>query len=319
LLAFSRKQILQPKVLSLNETVHNLEEMLHRLIGEDVELAVSLDPSAGQVKADPGQLEQVIMNLVVNARDAMPAGGKLTIETANVQLDEEYAQQHAEAQPGFYVMLAVNDTGEGMDEETQAQVFEPFFTTKEVGKGTGLGLSTVYGIVKQSGGSICVYSEQGKGTSFKIYLPRVEENVVDSESKRPPADIPRGSETVLVVEDEASVRDLLQELLNKCGYNVLTAKHGDEALTVCEHHQGPIHLLITDMVMPKMNGRQLAEELTNRHPETRVLYISGYTDEFVVQRGELESDMDFLQKPFSVQSLTTKVREVLDAPVCVKR
>jgi len=319
LLAFSRKQILQPKVLSLNEIIQNLEEMLHRLIGEDVDLAVSLDPNLDRTKADPGQLEQVIMNLVVNARDAMPTGGKLNIETANVELDADYAQQHTGAQPGPYVMLAVNDTGMGMDEKTQAQAFEPFFTTKEIGKGTGLGLSTVYGIIKQSGGSIWLYSEPGQGTSFKIYLQRIEEKIIVSDSPETPEDIPWGSETVLVVEDETSVRELLEEFLNKCGYEVLAARQAEEAVTICEHYKGPIHLLITDIIMPKMNGRQLAEYLTNHYPETRVLYISGYTDDFVFRHGELEPDMDFLQKPFSFQTLMKKVRQVLDAPERVKR
>ncbi|MCD6554092.1 MAG: GAF domain-containing protein [Anaerolineae bacterium] len=312
LLAFSRKQMLQPKVLDLNATVTHMEKMLQRLIRENIELVTILDPALGHIKADPGQIEQVIMNLAVNARDAMPQGGRLTIETANVVLDENYAHQHMEVQPGPYVMLAVSDTGMGMDDETQAHIFEPFFTTKGVGQGTGLGLATVYGIVKQSGGHIRVYSEPGHGTTFKIYLPRIEE-VVESDRRAPiPGESPPGRETILLVEDEDMVRDLARRVLLQRGYTVLEARHGREAFQICEQHRGPIHLLVTDVVMPLMNGRELAKRLTTLHPEMKVLYISGYTDNIIIHHGLLEPGMAFLQKPFTPAALAHKVRQALD-------
>jgi PAS domain S-box-containing protein len=312
LLAFSRRQMLQPKVLDLNAVVTNLEPMLQRLIGENIELVIELKPGLEQVKADPGQIEQVIMNLAINARDAMPQGGKLLLETDNVELDEAYARRHIPTQPGSYVRLAVSDTGCGMDAATQSRIFEPFFTTKEQGKGTGLGLSTVYGIVKQSGGYIWVYSERGQGTTFKIYLPRV---LAPADSVPPVmhwSSLPQGKETVLVVEDEPEVRWLVRDMLQHLGYNVLEARHGIEAQVLSIQHPGPIHLLITDVVMPQMSGREIAEQLTSEHPETKVLYMSGYTDDAVVRHGVLAAHMAFLQKPFTPEALARKVREVLD-------
>jgi len=313
LLAFSRRQVLRPVVLDLNAVVTNMEGMLRRLIREDIDLITVSGPALGRVKADPGQIEQVIMNLIVNARDAMPQGGRLTVETANVELDEAYARRHVAAQPGPYVMLAVTDTGCGMDAETQAHIFEPFFTTKEKGKGTGLGLATVYGIVKQSGGSIWVDSEPGLGTTFTIYLPRVEEAGESLKPSAAPSKISRGSETVLLVEDEEGVRRLAYEVLQLKGYTMLEARDGSEALRIGQAHPGPIHLLVTDAVMPGMSGRQLAEHLAPVHPEAKVLYMSGYMDNTIVHHGVLDQGMAFLQKPFTADILARKVREVLDA------
>ncbi|HWP48778.1 MAG TPA: GAF domain-containing protein [Candidatus Limnocylindrales bacterium] len=312
LLAFSRKQILQPQVLNLNVILTDMNKMLRRLIGEDIDLIIIPDPTLGSVKADPGQIEQVIMNLAVNARDAMPQGGRLIIETANVELDETYAHGHMGVQAGPYVMLAVSDTGSGIDKETQSRLFEPFFTTKEQGKGTGLGLSTVYGIVKQSGGNIWVYSEPGQGTTFKVYLPRVEEVVKTLKPDVTPLEPSRVFETILVVEDEKMVRDLICRILRRNGYTVLEAQHGSEALLVCEQRTGPIHLMMTDVVMPGMSGRELAERLTPSHPEMKILYMSGYTDNTVVYHGVLAAGTAFLQKPFTPDVLLNKVREVLD-------
>jgi len=316
LLAFSRKQVLQLQVLDLNAIISNMEKMLRRLIGEDIELVTVLDPALGRVKADPGQIEQVLMNLAVNARDAMPQGGKLTIETMNAYLDEDYARRHVDVQPGPHVMLAVSDTGVGMDAGTQAHLFEPFFTTKQVGQGTGLGLSTVYGIVKQSNGHIWVYSEPGHGTTFKIYLPMVEEVVELAEERTPVAAISQtGVEAVLLVEDNDDVRDLARRVLLQHGYSVLEARDGEEALLICERHEGPVHLLVTDVVMPGgLSGRQLAERLAALYPGMKVLYMSGYTDNAIVHHGVLEPGMAFLQKPFSPDVLVCKVREVLDTP-----
>jgi len=314
LLAFSRKQVLQPKVLDLQAVVAGMEKMLRRLIGEDIELVAVPDPALGRVKADPGQLEQVILNLVVNARDAMPEGGRLTLETADVELDEAYARRHAGATPGRYVMLAVSDTGVGMDAATQARLFEPFFTTKGPGKGTGLGLATVYGIVKQSGGNIWVYSEPGRGTTFKIYLPRVDEAVEAVEPGQVLAEWPRGWETVLLVEDEEGVRDLAREIIQLQGYTVLEARHPGEALLVNEEHAGRIHLLVTDVVMPQMSGRELADRLASMRSETKVLYMSGYTDDAIVRHGVLDAHTPFVQKPFTPEALLRKIREVLDTP-----
>jgi nitrogen-specific signal transduction histidine kinase len=311
LLAFSRQQVLEPMVLEPNALVEDFEKMLHRLIGEDVELRLSLARDAGNVLADPGQLQQVLMNLVVNARDAMPTGGKLILETANTELSEPYAELHQQVVPGRYVMLAVSDTGMGMTPETKARIFEPFFTTKEKGKGTGLGLSTVYGIVKQSGGYVWVYSELGRGTTFKIYLPRVDAAPDTMLPAREPATV-TGTETILLAEDDDVLRPLARGLLEKLGYTVLDAADGAAALEAARRYGEPIHLLLTDVVMPGVSGRELARELEKSRPETRVLYVSGYTDDAIVHHGMLEPGLSFLQKPFTPASLARKVREVLD-------
>ncbi|GAB4374136.1 MAG: hypothetical protein Kow0042_18530 [Calditrichia bacterium] len=312
LLAFSRKQTLQPQVLDLNAVIQNLEKMIYRLIGEDIELNLVLSRDLAQVYADPGQIEQVIMNLVVNARDAMPQGGKLFFETANIELDDSYAKQRPGVQPGKYVMLAITDSGLGMDKETLSKIFEPFFTTKERGKGTGLGLSTVYGIVKQSGGNIWAYSEPGKGTTFKIYLPQsgAKKSVKKTKSDK---ERPRGQgETVLVVEDELSLRELLENMLTGLGYRVITAANGDEALHLVNEKGLKPDLLITDVVMPGMGGKALAKRLQQSHPRLKVLYMSGYTDNAIVHHGGvLITGTHFLQKPFTVRNLAVKVRQAL--------
>jgi two-component system cell cycle sensor histidine kinase/response regulator CckA len=312
LLAFSRKQVMQPKILNLNLIVSELEKMLHRVIGEDIELRTMLEPEIGSVKADPGQIEQVIMNLAVNARDAMPQGGKLTIETQHIYLNEEYARQHIAINPGSYIMLAVSDTGIGMDEQTQARIFEPFFTTKGAGKGTGLGLSTVYGIINQSGGNIRVYSEVGQGTTFKVYLPRVDENAQERKLAVEAEDSIYGTETILIAEDEEIVRKLAVQVLESYGYYVLEAANGGGALLICERYQEPIHLLLTDVVMPEMSGRLLAERLNKLRPEMKILYMSGYTSNAIVHQGVLDDGTNFIQKPFTPKALADKVREVLD-------
>jgi len=318
LLAFSRKQVLQPKILDLNVVVSEIEKMLQRLIGEDIELRTVLAPELGHIKGDPGQIEQVIMNLAVNARDAMEGGGKLTIETQNVYLDEGYVKQHTTVMAGSYVMLAVSDTGQGMDEETQKRIFEPFFTTKDVGKGTGLGLSTVYGIIKQSGGHIWIYSEVGQGTTFKVYLPRVDEEAQVYKPSQERQESRSGKETVLLAEDEEMLRNLIRQVLTSFGYQVLEAANGAAALVVCEQYQDPIHLLITDVVMPEMSGRELTGRLAGLRPEMKVLFMSGYTDDTIVRHGILESDLAFLQKPFTPHDLARKVREVLDEDASLK-
>jgi PAS domain S-box-containing protein len=313
LLAFSRKQVLQPKVLDLNKQVQDMQKLLKRLIGEDIRLSTRLDPQLGLVKVDPSQIEQVLMNLAVNARDALPEGGQLTIETSNVVLDEQYARDHVSAAPGPYILLSVSDNGSGMDKETQTKIFDPFFTTKELGKGTGLGLSTVYGIVKQSGGNIWVYSEPGLGTTFKIYLPRVDALVETEQKTRAARKSTGGTETILLVEDEDMVRELIELGLTRDGYSVLESRSPREALELCRRHEGPIHLLITDIIMPEMSGRDLAEQMQTMYPEVRVLYMSGYTDDVIVHHGILEAGIDYLQKPFGPGALSQKVREILDS------
>ncbi|MCD6282828.1 PAS domain S-box protein [bacterium] len=314
LLAFSRKQMREPRVLNINEVVTEMGKMLRRVIGEDIELVVVLGKDLNHVRIDPGQIEQVIMNLVVNARDAMPDGGKLVIETANVGLDAEYASAHLGVQPGEYVMLAVTDTGHGMDEATQKRVFEPFFTTKEVGAGTGLGLSTVYGIAKQNEGNVWVYSEPEMGATFKVYLPVIKGERATAPVKKMASEIPDGSETILLVEDEEVVRELAKQVLEQKSYKVLTARHGPDALIVSEQYDGTIHLLLTDVVMPEMNGKELAERLKALRSDLRVIYMSGYADAAIFQNGSVPESAAYLQKPFTPDSLLLKLREVLDEP-----
>jgi PAS domain S-box-containing protein len=311
LLAFSRQQVLAPRVLDLNEVVQGSERMLRRLLGEDVELTMRYDRHLSRVRVDPGQIDQVVMNLAVNARDAMPKGGKLTIETKDVMLDAAYAADHFDVSPGHYVMLAVSDTGSGMSKETQSRIFEPFFTTKEPGKGTGLGLSTVFGIVRQSGGHIWVYSEAGSGSTFKIYLPRAEGEAPEPLTFVEPATL-RGTETILLVEDQDEVRRVALEILARHGYHVLAAQNAGEALLTCERHPRTIHLLLTDVIMPQMSGPELAERLAKVRPEMKVLYMSGYTDRAVIDHGILESGIAYVQKPLVPDALARRVREVLD-------
>jgi CheY-like chemotaxis protein len=308
---------MQPRAIDLNTIVLGLDSLLRRLMSEDIEMLTQCEDMVGTVRADPAQIEQVIMNLVVNARDAMPHGGRLTIETANVELDATYARDHTSARPGSYVMLAVSDTGIGMDAETQTRIFEPFFTTKGAGHGTGLGLSTVYGIVKQSGGYIWVYSEAGRGTTFKVYLPVVDAPV----EKIAPPEISvsgKGSEAILLVEDEEAVRELASVVLTAQGYRVIEAENPAHAEELSAKHSSEIQLLLTDVVMPGMSGRELARRITSRNPKIRVLYMSGYTDNVIAHGGVLEPGVSFLQKPFTPRALAVKVREVLDTPVLAK-
>jgi len=312
LLAFSRKQMITPVVLNLNASVTETQKLLLRLIGEDIEILTVLDQSLGNVRADPGQIEQVIMNLAVNARDAMPQGGKLTIETASVVLDESYVRGHAGAKAGPHVMLSVSDTGHGMDDEMKSHLFEPFFTTKEAGKGTGLGLSTVYGIVNQSGGSIWVDSEPAHGTTFKLYLPRVDEPLKPLEPATPAVRVVAGLGTILVAEDALVVRKLVSEVLCEEGYQVLVAQNGEEALRLIENHPGPIHLLLTDVVMPGVGGKEVADQMVSLRPEAKVLYSSGYTHQGMFLK-KLSPDIAYLQKPFTPDELRRKVHEVLAA------
>ena len=311
LLAFGRKQVLQPVPLNLNHVAEGVEKMLRRILGEDIDYVQVLAPDLGVVRADPGQIEQVLMNLVVNSRDAMAEGGKLTIETSNVELDEEYAAHHVGVKPGAYVQLAVTDTGCGMDEQTKTQLFEPFFTTKEKSKGTGLGLSTVYGIIKQSGGNIWVYSELGLGTTFKIHLPR-ELSVKATNRLRAIPKPARGNETILVVDDEEALRKVATRSLEAAGYTVLTAAAGDEALLISAQHAGIIHLLLTDVFMPRMSGQTLAQALLKTRPMAKVLYMSGYADNAFIHHGVVDEGTHFIGKPFTATDITRKIRGVLD-------
>jgi two-component system cell cycle sensor histidine kinase/response regulator CckA len=312
LLAFSRKQVIQPKILSLNYVISDIEKMLARLIGENIEISLFLYDKLWLVKVDMGQLEQVLVNLVVNARDAMPQGGKLLIETSNVTLDETYARQHLDVESGDYTMLAISDTGIGMDTITLSHIFEPFFTTKESGKGTGLGLSTVYGIVKQNSGHIWVYSELSIGTTFKLYFPRIKDGV-ESREQLEPQDLVKGKETILVVEDEDAVRNLVRQILLSKDYTVLEASNGVDALLLLEQHNQPIHLIITDVIMPFMSGKEFADKALGKHKDMKVLFMSGYTDEAILPHGVLDPGVAFIQKPFTTASLALKVRDLLDS------
>ncbi len=312
LLAFSRRQVLSPELVSLGDVVSNIKEMLKRLIGETIELVVTSGSDLRRVKADPGQIEQIIMNLALNARDAMPDGGKLLIETDNIDLDATYCGQWSDVRPGPHVVLAVSDTGTGMDAETQQHIFEPFFTTKELGRGTGLGLSMVYGIVQQSGGSVRVYSEPGCGATFRILLPEAKEDADSHKPQESPERMQPGSETVLIAEDEDMVRTLTRRILESHGYRVLEARNGKEALEIAERHVGPLHLLLTDVVMPKMSGKELAQHLLESRPETKVLYMSGYSENLVSHQGILDAGVALIEKPFAEESLLQRVRAILD-------
>jgi CheY-like chemotaxis protein len=311
LLAFSRKQLFKPTVISVNTAIKDLDRMLRRLIGEDIDYCTELDPEIGRVRADPNQIQQIMMNLVVNARDAMPRGGKLTVETRNAVLDANYAGVHPNVQPGPYVMLTVSDNGMGMDLQTQAHIFEPFFTTKAVGKGTGLGLSTVYGIVQQSGGHVWVYSEPGFGTTFRIYFPRVDEGMTVNREHELKHSVRPPTETILVVEDNEAVRTMLCRILRSLGYTVLEAHHAADALALCRRPETRIHMLISDIVMPDMSGVDLAAELRSSQPDLRVLLMSGYSGLAMTRHGELQADIPFLEKPFNPDTVARKVSEVL--------
>jgi PAS domain S-box-containing protein len=310
LLAFSRKAVIEPKIMDLRAVVVDVDRMLRRIVGEDIQLTVVADPESGAVKADPGQIEQVILNLVVNARDAMPRGGRITIEVRDAELGDHYCRTHPDARPGRHVLLSVADTGHGMDQATIARVFEPFFTTKGE-RGTGIGLATVHGIAKLSGGHVAVYSEVGRGTTFKVYLPRIDTRPAASAAQSKPSLMPRGTESILLVEDEDAVRALTRHVLLNCGYRILEARDGNEALLLANQHQGPIDLLLTDVVMPRIGGRELATRLAVMFPGLKVLFLSGYTDDAIVRHGILEAEVSFLQKPFTPSSLAAKIREVL--------
>src|SRR5579871_587027 len=313
LLAFSRRQIIQPRVMNMNAVVGQTEKMLHRLLGEDIQLVFDLPADVGNIRADPNQIVQAIVNLAVNARDAMPTGGRIAVETANAHLDETYARTHLGVQPGEFVMVAVSDTGHGMDAATRQHIFEPFFTTKQQGRGTGLGLATVYGMVKQAGGDIWVYSEPGKGTTFKLYFPRVQEPVAEN-GGGPGESRTSGGEVVLVVEDENAVRELSVKMLKQLGYVVLAAASGGEALEISKSYPNRISALLTDVVMPQMSGRQVADALLLARPDMKVLYLSGYTESTVIHHGVLDSAVDFLAKPFSREALGKKLRTILGKP-----
>jgi two-component system, cell cycle sensor histidine kinase and response regulator CckA len=313
LLAFSRKQLIEPRILSLNHLITSFKKMLQRLIGEDIDLSALLCDKLASVRIDPGQFEQILVNLAINARDAMADGGKLTIETANIDIDEDYCTLHPYVKPGRHVMLAVSDTGCGMSQEVKSHLFEPFYTTKQKGRGTGLGLATIYGVIKQSGGSIEVYSEPGEGTTFKIYLPAIEEipQQLDLE-KKPVSSLSKGDETILLVEDESIVRELAAKMLKRINYNILYASNGDEALEIAQNYSGVIHLMITDVVMPGMNGRQLAERLLRMRPNIKVLFTSGYTENAIAHHGIIEKGLSFIGKPYSSRDLANKIRRLLD-------
>jgi signal transduction histidine kinase len=319
LLIFSRKQVIEPRVLKLNAVILNLEKMLRRLIGEDIEFCTLLDPAAGHIKADPGQIEQVIMNLAVNARDAMPTGGKLTVTTANTTLDQNHLKNFPDMGAGDYVMLAIADTGTGMSEEVKAHLFEPFFTTKPSGKGTGLGLATCFGIVKQNTGHINVHSELGRGTTFKIYFPQVQSALEPPRAHITPTEAAGGNETVLLVEDEPVVRELAVATLREKGYTVVEAVNGEEGLRLARQHDGKIDLVLTDVVMPVMGGKEMADALRTSHPDTKVLFTSGYTEDAMGHHGVLRPGIVFLQKPYLTAVLARKVREVLDAGLIPSR
>jgi two-component system, cell cycle sensor histidine kinase and response regulator CckA len=310
LLAFGRQQLVQPRILDLKDTLQKMEILLRRLIGANIELKISLDPSLGTIKADPGQIEQILLNLAVNARDAMPDGGRLTIEASNVEIDESYREQHPTAVLGRYVMLAVTDTGCGMDRETQLRIFEPFFTTKELGKGTGLGLATVYGIVKQGGGYIWVYSEIAQGSVFKVYLPRLEPSA-GLPKREEEQEASNGGEIILLAEDSDPLREMAREYLESVGYTVIEAVSGKDALQRAKEFEGTIHVLLTDVVMPEMNGPELAKELTLLRPAIKVIFTSGYTDDAIARQGILDSTVAFVQKPYRPKALARKIREVL--------
>ncbi len=319
LLAFSRKQFMNPRVLCLNTQIGDLKDLLQRLIGEDIILSARLDKNISNIKADPVQIEQVIVNLSVNARDAMPSGGRLSIETANVELDEGYVSRHVGVAGGEYVRLTISDSGTGMDEETKARIFEPFFSTKGPGKGSGLGLATVYGIIKQSGGNIWVYSEVGKGTVFKIYLPAVEQKASPRVRKSKTEPVRKGTETILLVEDEPALLEMVKTVLELQGYTVLQALNGPAALALSEKHGKAIELLVTDLVMPEMSGRELAERISASSPGTKVLFMSGYTDDVAIQAGDLQPGSEFIEKPFTPEGLAGKVRKILDAKMALQQ
>ena len=310
LLAFSRKQILAPVVLDLNNVVTSMKQILERVLSEDIDLIMDLDSSLGRVLADQGQLERVILNMAVNARDAMPDGGQLVLETSNVEVDDTYLRQHVDLRPGSYVALAVTDAGIGMAPDILARIFEPFFTTKDVGRGTGLGLATAYGIVKQSGGHITVYSEPGHGTTFRVYLPRADRSVATTVAVE--TSTPSGTETVLIVEDDLNLRTLAHEILLQQGYLVLEAEDARDAIRMADQYEGRIHLVITDVIMPKMNGRTLVRAIQEHRPDAKVLYMSGYTGDAIVHHGVLEPGTPFLEKPFTPGTLARKIRQVLD-------
>jgi two-component system, cell cycle sensor histidine kinase and response regulator CckA len=314
LLAFSRRQVIAPKIVDLNQLVESSQKMLARIMGEDVEFHFIAGEQLGSVKVDPGQIDQIIMNLAANARDAMLGGGRLTIQTADVSVDEAYCRVHAEAKPGNYIMLSVSDSGCGLDPEVMEHIFEPFYTTKERGKGTGLGLSTVYGIVKQNSGFISVYTEGGLGTTFKIYLPRVDREAETVENGNVIPSLPRGNETILLVEDEGTVRGLARKTLERQGYKILEAKDGEHALKEFQERIGEVKLLLTDVIMPHMNGKQLYDALRKLNIELKVIFMSGYAEDVIAHHGLIEDQMHFIQKPFTIAALTNKVRDALDTP-----